>query len=406
MNINEVFYYNANAFYQGELHQGGIRVKNGRILCFESDPLKYKAFKGQKVDLKGRYLFPGFIDIHSHGGQACEFIGAALDINILEKLSKYYASTGTTSVVAGTYTEKYEKIKKAITNISLYIKNQKNEINGAEIVGINIEGPYICEKKCGAQNSEYIRKINLKEFDELIELSGNKIKLITIAPELEGALEGITYLHNKGITVSIGHSIADYDTACQAIVNGASLITHFFNGLNSLHHRNPGVIGAGLASDELTLELICDGYHVHPELIKFLLKTKTADNICFITDSVHPAGCEDGEYILGGLSVIKNGNEITLKQGGNLAGSCLKMIDAFKNAIQFTGLDLQKIIPAFTSTPAKIAKIDDKKGTIEVGKDADFIILDKELNLIFTYVKGVNVYQSVNYLEKISKESV
>lgn len=391
--FNESIIINAKIFAWNTFLNGYLTIRDGKILKIEKGMPETADCSRDIIDAKGQMLIPGFVDIHTHGAVGFNFMNSYDNSNVLSGLSHYYASTGTTSVMASTYTESYDNIKKTLQSIGEYIKTQEEKITGTQIIGINIEGPYINADKKGAQNADYIRTPNTAEFNELISLSKNNIRLFTIAPEVEGALEAIDYLHKRNISVSIGHSCADYETACKAIDRGATSITHYFNALSPFNHKEPGVVGAGLVRDDVILELICDGNHVHADLIKYLLKSKGAERIAFVTDSVFMAGCDDGEYIHGGLDYIKKDGKITLKNGDNLAGSCLTMRDAFKNAVRFTGMPLENIIPAFTMTPAKAVKINNKKGSLEIGKDADFILLDDNLTLQSTYVKGKRVYE-------------
>ncbi|MBE6904009.1 MAG: N-acetylglucosamine-6-phosphate deacetylase [Ruminococcaceae bacterium] len=373
-----ILFKNAKIFYNGDFFDGDILVEKGVIKQIGN----IENSDCPCIDINNNYILPGFVDIHSHGAMNVDFMSDCPEA--IETLIKYYASNGTTSVLATTYTEDYQKIKDSIKRISSYIGK-------SNIVGINIEGPYISPQKKGAQNESYIRKPDIAEFDELIEISNNNIKMITIAPEINNAIESIEYLKSRDVVCSLGHSCADYDTACKAISAGASVITHFFNGLEPLNHRNPSIVGAGLINEDITLEIICDGYHIHKDLIKYLFKTKK-NQLALVTDSVSPAGCADGDYLFAGLPIQKCGEKITLKQGGNLAGSALKMSNALKNALEFTQMEPKDIIPSLTIIPAKAINIDSKKGSLEIGKDADFVITDKNFNILSTYLQGKKIY--------------
>ncbi len=223
-------------------------------------------------------------------------------------------------------------------------------------------------------------------------MSENQIKLVTLAPEIENGLEAVKFFHEHGVTVSIGHSDAIFSEVETSLKEGVKHTTHHFNGMRPLHHRDPGVTGAGLLLNELTCEIIADGIHVHPEIVKFLFDTKGPWKICAITDSVFCAGLPDGKYD----EVIVTNGQVYLSDGSSLAGSTLTMIQALKNVISFTGYPLEKVIPSFTIVPARQIGMDKIKGSIEVGKDADFLIVDKQLSILSTYVKGKEVYKQLN----------
>lgn len=383
-----MIFINAKVFYNGKFISGSIKTENGKILEVSPD---INGTSDEIIDVNNNYILPGFIDIHTHGAVGHEFMYAHDNPKTLKILSEYYASEGTTSVVASTYAEKYDVIKSSVTAIGKHINNSTDR-SGADIVGINIEGPYINKNKCGAQNPAYVRLPKIDEFKELIKLSGNHIRMVTVAPEVSGGIDAVKFLSSNNILASIGHSQADYKTACEAIDQGAGAITHFFNGLQPFSHRTPGVIGAGLFKDNVILELICDGSHVHLDAIKYLFKTKGAGKIAVVTDSISAAGQPDGEYILGSLKVVKKNNTLKLINSDTLAGSCAGMTQSFKNVLTYTGLPPEKIIPAFTETPAKAAGISDMKGSISIGKDADFIMMNADFDLLSTYVRGKMVF--------------
>jgi len=212
--------------------------------------------------------------------------------------------------------------------------------------------------------------------------------LVTLAPEVPGGKQAVEMLSGRGITVSVGHSDAAYEQVLAAVELGANHTTHHFNGMSPLHHREPGVAGAGLMIPQITTELIADGIHVHPAVVKLLFDVKGEQNVCMITDAVSCAGLPDGEYD----DVIMSNGQIHLKDGSSLAGSSLTMIQALKNVMKFTGYPLDKILPSLTMVPARQAGIADRKGSLEAGKDADFLVVDENLNIQSTIVGGIEVY--------------
>jgi N-acetylglucosamine-6-phosphate deacetylase len=250
-----------------------------------------------------------------------------------------------------------------------------------------MEGPYLSPQKAGAQNKSEIKNFSDLSVLYLIKCYKEIVKMITIAPELEKAEGEIAELA-KDFIVSLGHTEADGKKAAEAFQNGASCVTHLFNAMSRMTHRELGVTGAALARDSVYTELICDGYHVLPEVINMVFKLKPKEKILLITDSVDAAGGPVGEYSFAGLPVIYDGEKVNLKYDGNLAGSALTIDKAVRNAMLFTGKTLEEIIPAVTLNPAKMLGISDKKGSVELSKDADFVLLDERYMVREVYLKG------------------
>jgi N-acetylglucosamine-6-phosphate deacetylase len=303
----------------------------------------------------------------------------------LDGISKFHAMHGTTSFLATTDSSTNDRITRALKCVAESILKG---VSGAEIIGVHLEGPFLNLKRCGAQNKSEIRLPSPAEIHGFWDASQGLIKLVTLAPEITGGLDAVKQFIGYGTTVSIGHSDATYDEVIQAIQFGVSHTTHHFNGMSPLHHREPGVAGAGLMLPQLTTELIADGIHVHPALVKHLFDSKMPNNICLITDAVQCAGLSDGNY---GQVTMTNG-QIYLKDGSSLAGSSLTMLQALKNVMQFTGYTLEWILPSLTEVPARQIGMAHRKGSLQTGKDADFLVLDDALNLYSTYVKGKEVY--------------
>ena len=343
-------------------------------------------------DAAGRLLLPGMIDIHIHGGDGHSVLDGTYEA--LAGISAYHARHGTTSFLATTSTASNERIVKALHCAAV---SMKKGMPGADLIGVHVEGPFINEKRSGAQDKDAIRSPSIDEMSQLLKVSENQIKLVTLAPEIENGLEAVEFFKDRGVTVSIGHSDASFQEVAEAVEMGANHTTHHFNGMSPLHHREPGVAGAGLMLEEITTEIIADGTHVHPRVVKHLFDTKGVWNVCAITDAVFCAGLPDGEYE--GVSV-KNG-QVYLKDGSSLAGSTLTMIQALKNVIEFTGYSLEEVLPSFTMVPARQAKVDHAKGSIEIGKDADFLIVDEQLTIQSTYVKGIEVYNKSSKIVEV-----
>lgn len=387
-------YVNARLAVPGKItDRGALLVSGGKFAqVYEDESWHAEQAAGTPVeDVAGSWIVPGFVDVHIHGGGGFDVMsGNPADV---EAVARYHAERGTTSLLATTRTESQAVIERAIAGI---VQAMRREGNGADIAGIHLEGPFLNVKRCGAQNPQNIRRGTVQEFDLYYELSEGNLRLFTCAPEFDGMPELIRHAAGRGVTVSIGHSDASYGDVVRAIEAGASHVTHTFNGMSPFHHRDPGVAGAALMLDALAVELICDGLHVCPEAVRFVYRTKPPQQIIAVTDCVLPAGCPDGDYSSGRLPTMKRGNTIQVKldsgEPGSLAGSTLDMNAALRNIMAFTGLPLEQVLPSLTINPARQAKIDDRKGSVEAGKDADFLILSRDLLVTDTFVRGRRVF--------------
>lgn len=357
---------------------GNIEIKDKKIYSINED----KNFKGISFD-EEVIVVPGFVDEHIHGANASDTMDATP--YALLNISKTLAKEGTTSFLATTMTQSRDNIDKALKNVKKYIDNNNNDTS--EILGIHLEGPFLNPLACGAQPKEYIVNPNVEEFKRYHEISGNNIKFLTIAPEFDGAEELIKYCKKENIIASVGHTLANYDETLKAIKNGATHVTHCYNAMTPLHHRKPGVVGAVMLHNELMAEMIVDGIHINPKSVEIMYKAKGKDNITLITDSMRAKWLDDGQYELGGQDVIVKSGEARLVDG-TLAGSVLKMIDAIKNMINFTNISLEEAILMASTNPAKKLNVYDRKGSIEVGKDADLVVLNKDYEILMTICRG------------------
>jgi N-acetylglucosamine-6-phosphate deacetylase len=339
------------------------------------------------IDVEGKYIVPGFIDLHTHGGGGYDILVDA-NYDAINKLSGFYAIHGVTSFLATTVTAPHEVLKNAMKTLREVIERGTG---GAQILGIHLEGPWISKKKPGAQPVQWIRPPSFEEFMKLYEESGKNIKLVTIAPEEEGGLEFVKKLRELGVVVAIGHSAASYEEVVKAVKCGVSHAAHMFNAMKELHHRKPGTVGAILSMDNITAEIIADCIHVHPAVIKILVKAKGTDKVCLITDSTPYAGMPDGEYMFAGIIkvTVKNG-ECRLPTG-QLAGSVLTMDRGVKNMVEKVGVSLKDAIKMASYNPAKVIGVDNVKGSIEAGKDADIVILNKNLEVEMTIIRGTSL---------------
>lgn len=384
---------NADIYTPETIVRGGtIAIQDGRILrVYAEHTPPVIGDEDIVIDAEGRQLVPGLIDVHVHGGGGFDAMsGRSADI---EGMCAFHASHGTTALLVTTLTDSPEKLRDAVAAVA---EAAGKPASGADVLGIHLEGPYFNEVRTGAQNPAHLRAPDLNELQDLHGLSGGRVRLLSIAPELEGAEACVRWATEEGITVSIGHSDAKHAEVKRAIEWGASHVTHLFNGMRPLHHREPGVAGAALMHDELTVELICDGVHVHEELIPWVIDVKPQDKVVCITDCMAAAGLPDGEYRLGDLPVRSIAGQVHLIEAsgdvGALAGSVLTMHQALLNVMRVTGKSLFEVLPYFTVNPAKEAGEAETKGSIQPGKDADFLLLDEDLRLVATYVRGTRVY--------------
>lgn len=331
------------------------------------------------IDAKGNLVAPGLVDIHIHG-----YLGEdASDGNAegLKIMAAGIARNGVTSWCPTTMTIAKDDILKAF-DTAREVKAQK-ECYGAKILGINCEGPFINPSKKGAQPEEFI----VSPEGQFIVDNGDILKLFTVAPEMEGALECIQKVYEDGrVLASMGHTGANFDEANAGIEAGVRHTTHLFNAMTALQHRNPGVVGAALSDDRVSCELIADTFHVNPGLYKLVAKAK-GEKLCLITDCMRAGGMEDGDYTLGGQHVIKTGIQCLLEDG-TIAGSVLKLNDAVRNLRDYTDLSLSEVFACASLNPAMAIGEADRIGSLEVGKCADIIICDDDINIITIIIDG------------------
>jgi len=386
--INNLMVHSEKETYKN----GYIKVVDGKIA--EVGPAsEYKQDHAAKViTLSPDYqVIPGAIDIHIHGASNSDAMDATHEA--LSTMAKTLPKEGTTSFLATTMTQSTEAIESALLNAGKYIKNQTQE--HAEIVGIHLEGPFISPARKGAQPEDYIIDPDVTLFKRWQEMAENQIRLVTLAPEQPNGLNLAAHLEGTGVVASIGHSDATYDQIDEAIQAGTTHVTHLYNGMRGLHHREPGVLGAAYLRDELYVELIADGIHCRPEMIKLAYNQITSERMILITDSLRAKWLEKGTYDLGGQPVNVDETKATLSDG-TLAGSILKMNDAIKNTMEYTDCSMTDIIKMTAENPAKQLRIFDRKGSIQVGKDADLVILNDRLDVEMTFCRGNLAFKKEN----------
>lgn len=333
------------------------------------------------IDGKGKFLAPGFVDIHNHGNSGYDVMDSTEEA--LDKIGEFHLKNGVTSYLGTVITSSYEDIIKAIENIVSY----KNKEDLSHIIGIHLEGPFFAVEKKGAQPEIYIKRPDVEATKKIVEKSKGMLKMMSVAPEIEGALDVISYLKENNVNVSMAHTSATYEEARRGVDFGVSIATHIYNGMRSFSHREPGVIGLSLVDDRVFCEMIYDRIHLHDGAVKIALKMKGLDKIVLISDAMRAAGLEDGDYELGGQKVIVKNGAARL-ENGSLAGSTLNLRDAVHNLVKYLDIPIHEAVRMASLTPAKAINMDKNKGSIEIGKDADLIFIDKDVNIVGTIVEG------------------
>lgn len=355
---------------------GDIEIDEGKILQV-SDKISYKSDELVLDCEKSFTVVPGFVDVHIHGCVGRDTGDGQRES--IEDMANYLISKGVTTFCPTTMTSSIDDIKKNILVVKEYMDKPGE---GATVAGVNMEGPFFSKAKKGAQNGSFLLDPNWEVFHKLQEECGNIIKIADIAPEENGGMEFAKKV-SKDCVVSIAHSNATYDQAIESFENGITHATHLFNGMTGMSHRQPGIVGAIFEDERVTAEMICDGLHIHPSVVKTVFNLM-GDRICVISDALMMAGMEEGtETEMAGQHVSVK-NNIAVLDNGTIAGSITNLHDELKNLVSW-GIPLEKAVKAMTYTPAKQLKMEKEIGSIEVGKKADLVILDNELNIVAVY---------------------
>lgn len=369
-------YFKASKIFTEDkvLENSFMIVENGKIVGFTD------SYDGEYVDYSDKYIAPGLVDTHVHGYKDVDVTDAKE--GVLNIMSEGMLEMGVTSFLPTTLTSSVENLNKSVEIIGKEYKN----VTGAKIKGIFMEGPFFTETYKGAQNPAYMSDPSIEKLRYWQELSGGIVKKIAIAPERKGVEEFIKEAKKMGVYVSLAHSNATYDEAMKAVDAGANIFIHLYNGMRGLHHREPGMVGAALYSDAYA-ELICDGHHVHPISAGIAMKTKGHDKIILVTDCMRAGGMGDGMSMLGEFPVIVQNGTARL-ESGSLAGSILDLKTGVKNVYDWNIATVKEAIDMASVQAAKSVGIDNECGILKEGRDADFIVLDKDLVLNHTYLDG------------------
>ena len=378
--MEQLLFTNGRVYRDGQFRREDVLVEDGK-LSFPGVPPE----GCRVVDLKGAMLVPGFLDLHTHGGDNVDVNAATAED--FAQISRFFARNGTTGWLCSILADTEEQ--------TLWSFGQAREamaarIAGARLLGIHLEGPFLSPEYKGAMPEHLLRKGDAALFRRYQQTAGGAVRYLTVAPEVEGVVDMIREISGE-VAVAIGHSGADYETAIRAIDAGARACTHTFNAMGLFHQHRPSIMGAVLERP-VYCEAICDGRHLHPGTVRMLLACKGWDRVAAVTDSIQAAGLPDGRYKLGVNDVVVEDGDAKLASNGVRAGSTLTTGQALKNLAAFPGQPVERVLPLLTLNPARLIGMEERKGSIAPGKDADLVVLDDQLNVKQTYVSGVCVY--------------
>lgn len=373
-----------------------MRIENGTVVAGECLAKRTVHVDGERiaaerpaaageqvVDATGCYVTPGLIDLHFHGAMGHDLCDA--DADGLHAIARYEASRGVTAICPATMTLPEERLLPIMRTTAAH----ESAADEAALVGINMEGPFISPDKVGAQNPAYVQRCDAGEFRRLQEAAGGLVKLVDIAPEQPGALDFVRELAND-VRISVAHTSTDYDTAVEAFAAGARHVTHLYNAMPSLHHRNPGPIPAAVEHADVTAEIIADGVHIHPAMVRLAFALFGDDRMILISDSLRACGLGDGEYELGGQRFTVRGNRATIANG-SLAGSVSDVMACLRTAVQQMNIPLTSAVKAASTNPARALGLTDR-GTLAPGAIADAVVLDADLNPVHVVLRGELLY--------------
>ncbi len=361
-----------------------VLIEDGRIAAVGPG---LAADGAQTVDLSGHVIAPGFIDVHVHGGGGHPLITTNADE--IEAYARWAVSHGVTSFLATACTPTIDTALDCLAACA----NAGEAANGAALLGVNLEGPFVNPRRRGALPPSWPATPDVDTFRRLLDASGGRLRLMTVAPELPGAAEVIREALAAGVRVSVGHTDATYEVSRDAFAAGASHVTHAFNAMRPFHHREPGPLGAALEADGVTVEVIADGVHLHPATVRTLVRAFGAGRIALITDGVTPAGLSDGAFRIGDVEARLKDGEMRLPDG-TIAGSVATMADVVRNVVRWNIADLATAVTMASATPARALGLGERKGRLAPGYDADLVALTEDLSVAATWVAGSLAYRA------------
>jgi N-acetylglucosamine-6-phosphate deacetylase len=376
---------NVHLYVPEPLSPGSVLIEGGKIVAVykmgETTP------DVKVMDLGGAALGPGFIDVHTHGGDRVELMDGG---DAAARLARFFARHGVTGFLPTTLTASLEDTAEAVESAR---QAMVNPTGGARVLGVHLEGPFVSPERLGAQSPDFCIPPTAENVARLLKVAGDMARIVTMAPEEEGGIEAVKTFTEHGVIVSVGHTVATAEQAMAAFAAGAREATHLFNGMQPMHHRQPGVVGAVLTTKGVMAEIIADGVHLAPTTIRLVVAAKGIDGVLLITDSMAATGCEDGEYILGPMKVYVRNGQARL-QSGSLAGSTLTLDRAVVNVARWTDVGLGSAWQMASLNPARQLGIDDYVGQIAPGYDADLTAMNGSGQVVMTMVGGEVVYQA------------
>lgn len=367
---------NAHLVLPGAIVEGGwVCVQDGQITALAAaagDAAPAVGPETEVRDLGGDYLVPGFVDMHVHGGGGAAFSAGQADQALVA--ARFHLGHGTTTIIASTVTSELSVLEHHIGELSGLVQD-------GVLAGLHLEGPFISKDRCGAHDPDLLRAPAREDLERLLRAGDGSVRMVTLAPELDHGMDAVRLLTDAGVIAAVGHTDATYDQTRQAIELGAPVGTHVFNAMRPVHHREPGPVTALLEQEQVIGEVVNDGIHVHPSVVSLMFSAAGAHRVALITDAIVAAGMSDGEYPLGPLTVRVRDGEARLAEGDSLAGSTLTMDAALRNTVHLAGVPLVDAVVSASLTPARALGLADRIGSIEVGKQADLVVLDQDLHV-------------------------
>ncbi|MDN4075311.1 N-acetylglucosamine-6-phosphate deacetylase [Fictibacillus terranigra] len=375
--------HNVRLINETEPVTGYLYVRNEKIISVGQGQAPSEYQTDYTIDGSGHFLIPGMIDVHIHGAEGYDMMDGTMES--IQAVSAACARTGCTSFLATSVSSSLDDLLQMISNVSKSVGSEP----GAQIAGIHIEGPYLNAIRKGMQNEQYLRHPNREEMELIVRKADSLLRMVTLAPELPGGFKMVDYLKKRGIIAAIAHSDATYEEAKKAFALGASHVTHCFNGMRPIHHRDPGLIVAAFEEVSVSVQAIVDNVHLHPAIVRLLYREKGPDKMVLITDALQAMGMGDGTYLFGGHEVNVSQGIATLSDG-TLASSTVTMNEALKKTVE-SGIPLKDAVKMATETPANVLGMP-QKGRLIPGADADVVILNDRFEIVRTIIKGKTVY--------------
>lgn len=370
------------------IHSGHLRIAGGKIKAIRKGRPGQAPSSLRILDASGRLVLPGFIDIHVNGGGGSITLDGTLDA--LRSIAGAHVKFGTTAMLPAVMSTDDETLRRAVSAIA---EAAEKGTGGANVLGAHLEGPFLNPSRRGIHQKEFLRSPSIEYFDEIYDLARGRLRVIALAPELDNGISLTRHATRRGVVVSLAHSDADYQQTRAAIGSGMKLCDHIFNAMPPLTHRAPGPVGAFLASRDTYVEMIADGFHVHPAVMEMVIKTKGTDRVILATDAMPPAGTAMKKFSISETQFDVKGNSC-FAPDGRFAGTALTMNKAVKVILDSTSTSLADALKLASLNPAKLLGIDPTKGSLEVGKDGDVVVADADLNVHATVIGGTIVYQT------------